>query len=103
MVVKADGLAAGKGVVVCGDLAEAEEALRAMLVDRVHGGAGARVVVEERLEGPEASCICFTDGERVRLLAAGAGPQADLRRRPRPEHRRHGRLLADPPRHARGG
>ena len=70
VVVKADGLAAGKGVVVCGDLAEAEEALRAMLVDRVHGGAGARVVVEERLEGPEASCICFTDGERVRLLAA---------------------------------
>jgi phosphoribosylamine--glycine ligase len=57
-------------VVVCGDAAEAEAALRAMLVDRVHGGAGARVVVEERLEGPEASCICFTDGERVRLLAA---------------------------------
>lgn len=70
VVVKADGLAAGKGVVVCGDLAEAEGALRAMLVERVHGGAGARVVVEERLEGPEASCICFTDGERVRLLAA---------------------------------
>jgi phosphoribosylamine--glycine ligase len=70
VVVKADGLAAGKGVVVCGDAAEAEAALRAMLVDRAHGAAGARVVVEERLEGPEASCICFTDGERVRLLAA---------------------------------
>jgi phosphoribosylamine--glycine ligase len=70
VVVKADGLAAGKGVVVCGDLGEAEGALRAMLVDRVHGAAGATVVVEERLEGPEASCICFTDGERVRLLAA---------------------------------
>jgi phosphoribosylamine--glycine ligase len=70
VVVKADGLAAGKGVVVCGDLAEAERALRSMLVDRVHGGAGARVVLEERLEGPEASCICLTDGERVRLLAA---------------------------------
>jgi len=70
VVVKADGLAAGKGVVVCGDVAEAEAALRSMLVDRVHGGAGARVVVEERLEGPEASCIAFTDGERIRLLAA---------------------------------
>ena len=70
VVVKADGLAAGKGVVVCGDVAEAEAALRAMLVERVHGGAGARVVVEERLEGPEASCIAFVDGERVRLLAA---------------------------------
>ncbi|HSD20923.1 MAG TPA: phosphoribosylamine--glycine ligase [Anaeromyxobacter sp.] len=70
VVVKADGLAAGKGVVVCGDLREAEEALRAMLVARIHGGAGARVVVEDRLEGPEASCIAFTDGERVRMLAA---------------------------------
>lgn len=70
VVVKADGLAAGKGVVVCGSGDEAEAALRAMLVERAHGAAGARVVVEERLEGPEASCIAFTDGERVRMLAA---------------------------------
>jgi len=70
VVVKADGLAAGKGVVVCGDVAEVESALKAILVDRVHGAAGARVVVEERLEGPEASCIAFTDGERVLSLPA---------------------------------
>jgi phosphoribosylamine--glycine ligase len=70
VVVKADGLAAGKGVVVCGDPAEAETALRSMLVEGAHGAAGAKVVVEERLEGPEASCIAFTDGERVRMLAA---------------------------------
>jgi phosphoribosylamine--glycine ligase len=70
VVVKADGLAAGKGVVVCGDAAEAEQALRDMLVGGAHGAAGSKVVVEERLEGPEASCIAFTDGERVRMLAA---------------------------------
>jgi phosphoribosylamine---glycine ligase len=70
VVVKADGLAAGKGVVVCGSPQEAEAALQSMLVDRIHGQSGARVVVEERLEGPEASCIAFTDGERVRMLAA---------------------------------
>src|SRR5512133_866984 len=70
VVVKADGLAAGKGVVVCGSAGEAEEALRAMLVGGAHGDAGRKVVVEERLEGPEASCIAFTDGERVRMLAA---------------------------------
>jgi phosphoribosylamine---glycine ligase len=70
VVVKADGLAAGKGVVVCSGADEAEAALRSMLVEKAHGAAGAKVVVEERLEGPEASCICFTDGERVRLLAA---------------------------------
>jgi phosphoribosylamine--glycine ligase len=70
VVVKADGLAAGKGVVVCEDLAEVEGALRSILVERKHGAAGARVVVEERLSGPEASFIAFTDGERVRMLAA---------------------------------
>jgi phosphoribosylamine---glycine ligase len=70
VVVKADGLAAGKGVVVCADAAEAEEALHAMLVGGAHGAAGRKVIVEERLEGPEASCIAFTDGERVRMLAA---------------------------------
>ncbi|HYQ81468.1 MAG TPA: phosphoribosylamine--glycine ligase, partial [Anaeromyxobacteraceae bacterium] len=68
VVVKADGLTAGKGVVVCGSREEAEAALRSILVDRIHGAAGAAVVVEERLSGPEASCIAFTDGERVRLL-----------------------------------
>jgi phosphoribosylamine--glycine ligase len=66
--VKADGLAAGKGVVVCGDITEAEAALRSILVDRVHGAAGARVVVEELLAGPEASVIALVDGERVRVL-----------------------------------
>jgi phosphoribosylamine--glycine ligase len=68
VVVKADGLAAGKGVVVCGDLAGAEAALRSILVDRIHGAAGARVVVEELLAGPEASVIALVDGERVRVL-----------------------------------
>ena len=67
-VVKADGLAAGKGVVVCTALAEVEEALGSILVDRVHGAAGATVVMEELLEGPEASCIAITDGERVLML-----------------------------------
>ena len=70
VVVKADGLAAGKGVVVCGELPRRSGRIRAMLVERIHGAAGARLVLEERMEGPEASCICFTDGERVRMLAA---------------------------------
>jgi phosphoribosylamine--glycine ligase len=67
-VVKADGLAAGKGVVVCTELSEVEAALKAILVDRVHGAAGATVVMEELLEGPEASCIALSDGVRVRML-----------------------------------
>jgi phosphoribosylamine--glycine ligase len=70
VVVKADGLAAGKGVVVCAGLPEAEAAIREILVERIHGAAGATVLIEERLAGPEASCIAFTDGERVRMLPA---------------------------------
>jgi phosphoribosylamine--glycine ligase len=68
VVVKADGLAAGKGVVVCGSVEEAGRALRDILVERVHGAAGATVLLEERLTGPEASCIGLTDGTRVRML-----------------------------------
>jgi len=70
VAVKADGLAAGKGVVVCGTPEEAEAALRAMLVERAYGASGARVVLEDRLTGPEASVIALSDGERVRLLPA---------------------------------
>jgi phosphoribosylamine--glycine ligase len=54
--------------VVCDGPADAEAAIRSILVDRVHGAAGAKLLVEERLEGPEASCIAFADGERVRML-----------------------------------
>ena len=70
VVVKADGLAAGKGVVVCASLDQAEEAIREILVERIHGAAGATLLLEEKLTGPEASCIAFTDGSRVRMLPA---------------------------------
>lgn len=70
VAVKADGLAAGKGVVVPPDVAAAETAVRDMLVARVHGAAGAKLVIEERLEGPEASVIALCDGDRVRVLPA---------------------------------
>jgi len=70
LVVKADGLAAGKGVAVCDDVAEAVRAARAMLGEGVFGDAGRRIVVEERLEGSEASVFALVDGEAVCLLPA---------------------------------
>lgn len=70
MVVKADGLAAGKGVVVAATVDETIEAIRAIMVAREHGEAGARVVVEEKLEGPEVSYHVVSDGERYVALAA---------------------------------
>jgi phosphoribosylamine--glycine ligase len=70
IVIKADGLAAGKGVVVAMDLAEAHAAIDAMLVGNTMGSAGARVVIEDFLEGEEASFIVMVDGRNVLPLAS---------------------------------
>jgi phosphoribosylamine---glycine ligase len=64
-VIKADGLAAGKGVTVAETRREAERAIRSALVDRAFGPAGDRVLIEEHLEGPEVSLLALTDGATV--------------------------------------
>ncbi|WP_043764164.1 phosphoribosylamine--glycine ligase [Aeromonas taiwanensis] len=69
IVIKADGLAAGKGVIVAMTLTEAEEAVRDMLSGNAFGDAGARVVIEEFLDGEEASFIVMVDGEHVLPMA----------------------------------
>jgi phosphoribosylamine--glycine ligase len=69
IVIKADGLAAGKGVVVAMSLEEAHAAIDDMLLDNRHGNAGARVVVEEFLAGEEASFIVMCDGKNILPLA----------------------------------
>lgn len=65
LVIKADGLAAGKGVFVCSSKAEALEAIRDVSVKRVFGDAGRRIIVEERLEGVEASILAVVDGKTI--------------------------------------
>jgi len=64
-VVKADGLAAGKGVIICQDAEEASRAIEDMLIDNAFGDAGARVVIEEFLQGEEVSILAFSDGKTV--------------------------------------
>ena len=78
VVVKADGLAAGKGVVVCGDRAQALVAAKEMLEDGRFGSAGQVVVVEQRLEGREVSVMAITDGKSYRLLAQAEDHKALL-------------------------
>lgn len=68
VVLKADGLAAGKGVLICPNHAEAKEALRDMLESNKFGTAGARVVIEQFLKGIEFSVFVLTDGEHYRIL-----------------------------------
>jgi phosphoribosylamine---glycine ligase len=69
-VIKADGLAAGKGVLICARRAEAEAAIDDVLTRRVFGAAGDKVVIEEFLEGEEASFIVLTDGAHILPLAS---------------------------------
>ncbi len=64
-VVKADGLAAGKGVFVCADEAGAVDAVRRIMNDKIFGESGNRIIIEERLEGQEVSLLAFTDGTTV--------------------------------------
>lgn len=64
-VIKADGLALGKGVVIAKDFEEAKEVVRNMMVDHVFGASGSRILVEEFLTGPEVSVLSFTDGNIV--------------------------------------
>lgn len=70
IVVKADGEAAGKGVVVAADYAEADAAIHAMMEERVFGASGDTVVIEACLTGPEASIMAFVDGDTVRPMIA---------------------------------
>ena len=70
LVVKADGLALGKGVLICRTRREAEQAVTDMMVNGKFGASGATVVIEEFLEGPEVSVLAFTDGTTVKPLVS---------------------------------
>ena len=76
VAVKADGLARGKGVIICDDLKDAEAAIDAMMVEERFGRSGKKIVLEERLEGPELSLLAVTDGTDVIALA----PARDYKR-----------------------
>jgi phosphoribosylamine--glycine ligase len=76
VAVKADGLARGKGVIVCSSPDESDNAVDAMLVEQRFGRSGATIVVEEKLEGPELSVLAVTDGTEVVALA----PARDYKR-----------------------
>ena len=69
VVIKADGLASGKGVIVCDSKAEAEKSIDMMLVDKKFGDAGNNIIIEERIDGIEASYIALSDGKIVIPMA----------------------------------
>jgi len=91
-VVKADGLAAGKGALIVTTQREATDALYDILVRRVFGEAGDRVVIEEFLQGKEVSLLAFSDGEHVAPHGAVVRLQASIRWQPGAEYGRNGLL-----------
>ncbi len=70
VVVKADGLALGKGVIIAQTMEEAENAVREIMDDKVFGAAGGKVVIEEFLTGPEISVLAFTDGKTLKPMVS---------------------------------
>jgi phosphoribosylamine--glycine ligase len=75
-VVKADGLAAGKGVFVCANEAEAVDAIGQIMNDKIFGESGNRIIIEERMEGQEVSLLAFTDGHTVLPMEAAQDHKA---------------------------
>ncbi|MBR2410447.1 MAG: phosphoribosylamine--glycine ligase [Clostridia bacterium] len=69
-VIKADGLALGKGVIIAFTLEEAKAAVRSMMLDKAFGKSGDNIVIEEFLEGPEVSVLAFTDGKAVKPMVS---------------------------------
>lgn len=69
-VIKADGLALGKGVIIAEDYAQAEDGIKSIMEDKVFGESGANVVIEEFLTGPEVSVLCFTDGKTIKPMVS---------------------------------
>lgn len=70
LVVKADGLALGKGVIIAQNFSEAKEAVESIMEDKVFGEAGNKVVIEEFLVGPEVSMLAFTDGKSIKTMVS---------------------------------
>lgn len=70
IVLKADGLALGKGVLICSTLEEAKEGVRTIMLDKKFGAAGNRMVIEEFLTGPEVSVLSFVDGKTIRIMTS---------------------------------
>ena len=97
VVVKADGLAAGKGVIVCKNREEALTAVERICRDQEFGAAGEQLVIEERLVGHEVSVLALTDGRTILTLPSCQDHKPRRRWRHGAEYRWHGGLLPDTP------
>ena len=70
IVLKADGLALGKGVLICSNLEEAKEGVRTLMLDKQFGSAGDEIVIEEFMTGREVSVLSFVDGKTIKIMTS---------------------------------
>ena len=101
IVLKADGLALGKGVLICNTLEEAEAGVKEIMEDKKFGSAGNQMVIEEFMTGREVSVLSFVDGDTIRIMTSSQDAQAGAGRRSGLKYRRYGNLLAKPVLHKR--
>ena len=100
IVLKADGLALGKGVLICNTLEEAKEGVKTIMLDKKFGSAGNEMVIEEFMTGFRSLLCGWKDDQDDEFRT---GPQESRRRRHRPEHRRYGQLLPESVLYRRSG
>ena len=81
IVLKADGLALGKGVLICNTLEEAEEGVRTIMLDKKFGSAGNTLVIEEFMTGREVSVLSFVDGKTIKTMTSAQDHKRAKRRR----------------------
>lgn len=94
-VIKADGLALGKGVIIAATRDEARDAVKSIMEDKVFGASGNSIVIEEFLEGPEVSVLSFTDGKTVIPMVSSMDHKRGARRRRGTQYGRHGYNCAE--------
>ena len=93
IVLKADGLALGKGVLICQDLSEAEAGVKEIMEDKKFGNAGNTMVIEEFMTGREVSVLSFVDGKTIQHHDIRTGSQTCQGRRPGTEYRWNGNIF----------
>lgn len=103
IVLKADGLALGKGVLICKDLEEAKAGVKTLMMDKQFGSAGDEIVIEEFMTRPRGFRIILRRWKDHQDHDFRSGSQAREGRRPGTEHRRYGNLLSEPVLHPGGG
>ncbi len=103
IVLKADGLALGKGVLICKTGRRPKDGVKTLMLDKQFGSAGDRIVVEEFMTGREVSVLSFVDGKTIKIMTSAQDHKRAKDGDQGLKHRRHGHIFTQPVLYGRGG